>query len=245
MKLDTWWNNSWLQIPQAGYIVNCNWLTFAFVLAILTISLSSFALAFLGIHHLNGNHPCNPADDPHPARGCETGGELDHSEPLGKEAKNLDAWTKMGMKLLHNDGWVVGSWLVNWCKCFFVSICIALLVYLWCWCWCWSCWCWLSVPALSSSSFHCDDIEKVWIDFSGRSLAEGIRGCWWGSSSLINDGNGCKQNNLNLDMDGKTQLLPYLCLRTGTLMTTCTRVYRHHKVRLMVVSSSLKVFMPK
>ena len=119
MKLDTWWNNSWLQIPQAGYIVNCNWLTFAFVLAILTISLSSFALAFLGIHHLNGNHPCDPADNPHPARGCETGGELDHSEPLGKEAKNLDAWTKMGMKLLHNDGWVVGSWLVNWCKCFF------------------------------------------------------------------------------------------------------------------------------
>lgn len=188
MKLDTWWNNSWLQIPQSGYIVNCNWLTFAFLLAMLTISLSSFQIpfAFLDSHHLNGNHPCDPTDDLRMRDGWRTGSLWTLGQG-GEKLRRLDV--SMGMKLLHNVGWVVGSWLVNWCKCFFVSICIALLFYLWCWCWCWSCWCWLSVPAPSSSSFHCDDIEKVWIDFSGRSLAEGIRGCWWGSSSLINDGN--------------------------------------------------------
>lgn len=139
--------------------VNCNLLTFAYILAMLAIFLSSFHIpfAFLDSHHLNGNHP-----RPNWRRGCETGGELDHSEPLGKEAKNLDAWTKMGMKFLHNIGWVVGSWLVN---CFFCVNMHCFLFYLWCWCWCWSCWCWLSVPALCSSSFC---TWRYWKSLDGR-----------------------------------------------------------------------------
>ena len=167
----------------------------------LTIFLSSFQIPFalLDSHHLNGNHPrpnwrplrcffvtLHPQSRPRMRDGWRTGSLWTLGQG-GEKLRRLDV--SMGMKLLQQCwvkwmavGWLImGEWLVvGWLidvKCFFVSLCIALLFYLWCWCW--SCWCWLSVPALCSSSFCCD--------FSGRSLAEGIRGCWWGSSLLIND----------------------------------------------------------